>query len=231
MAVCAGAGRPGRCLGLLRGAGAVLAWLVRHLVVVPAQWLYGYVLAPVGRGLAWLARGIATVVGTVVGALVRWIVIVPAVALWRHVLQPAGRVLATVVTVVVREVGEAFGHCWRVAGFLSRAVGRFLGAVLRGLFVEPVRWVYRTLLTPLGHAVRDGIWRPVRKALGGIGRTTREALRAARASVRETRQEIRRALFGAPRGAVREAAEPPRREPGAPEARTLGSSTTALTKD
>ncbi|MGW2632079.1 hypothetical protein ACWC2K_22455 [Streptomyces chattanoogensis] len=206
---------------------APVVWLVRHLVVVPAQWLYAYLLAPIGRGIARLLRGVGAVLLWLGKALFVW----PWVALWRYVLQPAGRMLATVVTVVVREVGEAFGHCWRVAGFLSRAVGRFLGAVLRGLFVEPVRWVYRTLLTPLGHAVRDGIWRPVRTALGGIGRATREALGAARASVRETRQEIRRALFGAPREPARRAAGRPRREPGAPEARTLGSSTTALTKD
>src|SRR5437899_978301 len=35
-----------------------------------------YVLAPFGRGLAWLGR---------------WLVVVPAVALWRYVLSPVGR--------------------------------------------------------------------------------------------------------------------------------------------
>ncbi|MCF3142416.1 hypothetical protein [Streptomyces platensis] len=199
-----------------RGVAVVVAWLVRYLVVVPARWLYASVLTPVGRGIVWLVRGI----GTVVATLVRWILVVPLVALWRYVLRPVGRALAAVVTVVVREVGAAFGHCWRVAGIISRAVGRFLGAVLRWVFVKPVRWVYRTVLTPLGHGIRNGIWRPAR-----------QALRTARETIRQTRQELRRALFGAPREPQRATAVPPRREPGAPGTRTLGSSTTALTKD
>ncbi|GFE16965.1 hypothetical protein Sgleb_50120 [Streptomyces glebosus] len=199
-----------------RGVAVVVAWWVRYLVVVPARWLYASVLTPLGHGIVWLVRGI----GTVLATLVRWILVVPLVALWRYVLLPAGRALAAVVTVVVREVGAAFGHCWRVAGIISRAVGRFLGTVLRWVFVEPVRWVYRTVLTPLGHGIRNGIWRPAR-----------QALRTARETVRQTRQELRRALFGAPREPQRAAAVPPRREPGAPGTRTLGSSTTALTKD
>ncbi|MFE0375973.1 hypothetical protein ACFW1M_10355 [Streptomyces inhibens] len=199
-----------------RGIAAAVAWLVRYLVVVPVQWLYTYVLTPVGHGIAWVVRGIATVLVT----LVRWIVVVPVVALWRYVLAPVGRALAAVVTVVVREVGAAFGLCWRLAGVISRAVGRFLGTLLRWIFVEPLRWAYRSVLTPLGHGIRDGIWRPVR-----------QALRSARETVRQTRREIRRALFGAPREPERAVAEAPRREPGARETRTLGSSTTALTKD
>lgn len=190
-----------------RGFGVAVVWLVRYLVVVPAQWLRTYVLAPLGRGLAWLARGL----GAVLGALVRWIVVVPAVALWRWVLAPAGRALAAVVTVLVRETGAALGHCWRAAGIISRALGRFLAAVLRWTVVEPVRWVYRTVLTPVGHVIRDGLWRPVR-----------QALRTARETVRQTRREIRRALFGAPREPEPARAVVPRREPGGSGTRTLG---------
>ncbi|MGW7490072.1 hypothetical protein [Streptomyces sp. NPDC054786] len=199
-----------------RGIGTALAWLVRCLLVLPAQWLYAYVLTPAGRGLARLVRGI----GTVLATLFRWLVVVPLVALWRYVLAPAGRLLAAVVTVVVREVGSALGHCWRAAGIVSRAIGRFLGTLLRRLLVEPVRWAYRNVLTPLGHGIRDGIWRPVR-----------QALRTARETVRQTRGEIRRALFGAPEEPRQAADAQPRREPEASRTRTLGSSTTALTKD
>ncbi|WP_336049058.1 hypothetical protein [Streptomyces sp. CA2R101] len=199
-----------------RGTGAVLAWLVRVLVVVPAQWLYLHVLTPAGRGLAWLVRGL----GTVLATLVRWLVVVPLVTLWRYVLVPAGRLLTAAVTAVVRETATALGHCWRAAGIISRALGRLLAAVLRWVLVEPLRWVYRTVLTPLGHGIRDGIWRPVR-----------QALRTARATVRQTRGEIRRALFGAPAQPRPATAAEPRREPEAPGTRTLGSSTTALTKD
>ncbi|ARH91210.1 hypothetical protein [Streptomyces sp. MOE7] len=207
----------GRGLALVvRGLGAGLWWLGHRLVVVPARWLYAWVLAPVGRAVGWVLTGVVTVLA----ALVRWIVLIPAVALWRYVLGPVLGALATVLTVVVREVADALGHCWRVAGAISRAVGRFLGAVLRRLVAEPLRWAYRHVLTPLGHAVRDGVWRPVRRALRGV-----------RETVRQTRGEIRKALFGTPAPERRSAAVPPHREPGGRGTRTLGSSTTALTKD
>jgi len=101
--------------------------------------------------------------------------------------------------------------------------------------VEPVRWVYRSVLTPVGHVVRDAVLRPAAEAARAVGRATRQALAAARASVRETRAGIRRALLGEPAGAPARPGRKPqfthRREPTGPEARTLGSSTTALTKD
>ncbi|OKI05375.1 hypothetical protein A6A06_07985 [Streptomyces sp. CB02923] len=205
-----------RALGA--GLGTGLAWLGRHLIVLPARWFHRHVLTPVGHGIAWAARGIAAAVA----ALVRWTVVAPAVAVWRYVLAPVGRAVGTAVTVVVRETGAAFAHCWRVAGYVSRAVGRFLGTLLRWILVEPFRWTYRAVLTPVGHAVRDGLWRPVRRAAGEAGRSVRRALTAARQSARQTRAEIRRALFGAPGRPERAAVPEPRREPSVPEARTLG---------
>ncbi|KES05673.1 hypothetical protein BU52_19325 [Streptomyces toyocaensis] len=91
--------------------------------------------------------------------------------------------------------------------------GRALGTLLRWIFVEPVRWVYRSVLVPAGYVVRDAVLRP--------------AVEAARASVRQTRADVRGTLFGAP--LKPQVAH--RREPPGAEARTLGSSTTALTKD
>lgn len=226
---------------LLKGIGAVfaalgigvytaVAWLVRHLVVVPARWLYEWVLAPVGRAVAWCAKGLVRLLGVIVtgiGVALYWtariLLVLPALALWRWVLVPVGRVLA----VIGREVGAALGHAWRVAGHISLAVGRFLGTLFRWIFVEPVRWVYRSVLTPLGHVVRDTVLRPAAEAARAVGRTTRQALASARASVRQARADVRRMLFGEPR--QREAVA--RREPAAAGTRTLGSSTTALTKD
>ncbi|MGW5862180.1 hypothetical protein ACWFRJ_08410 [Streptomyces sp. NPDC055239] len=233
--------------------GKGLAWLGRVLVVIPAVWLYASVLTPVGHAIAWLAKGIGAGIawtawgigagaswllrgiGTVLGALGRWIFVVPAVALWRWVLAPVGRGIA----VVVREIVGALGHAWRIAGYISLAVGRFLGRLLRWLFVDPVRWVYRSVLAPVGHVLRDGVWRPAAQAVKDAGRATRQALAAARQSVRDARADVRRMLFGAPKGQVpvgAASAEPApvpvaRREPDTPGARTLGSSTTALTKD
>ncbi|MFC9061452.1 hypothetical protein ACFTXB_25925 [Streptomyces sp. NPDC057074] len=214
-----------------------VAWLGRYLVVVPAAWLYAWLLTPVGHALAWCGRGlgwclgmIVTGVGAVltgVGAVLYWItrvlVVLPALALWRWVLTPVGRVLA----VIGREVLDALGHAWRIAGHVSRAFGRLLGTLWRWTVAEPARWAYRSVLTPVGHAVRDTVLRPLADAGRAAGRVTRQALAAARLTVRQTRADVRRALFGEP-GKQRPA---DRREPSVAEARTLGSSTTALTKD
>ncbi|MER6354593.1 hypothetical protein ABT186_22900 [Streptomyces sp. NPDC001634] len=212
------------------GAYAVLAWLVRYLVVAPAVWIHHHVLTPVGHGIAWVAGGLAwlvrmifTGIGIALYWTVRVLVVLPALALWRWILTPAGRVLA----VVGREIRDALGHAWRIAGHISLAVGRFLGTLFRWIFVEPVRWVYRNVLTPVGHVVRDTVLRPAAEAARSVGRVARQALASARESARQARADFRRMLLGDP-------GEPlavSRREPAAGETRTLGSSTTALTKD
>ncbi|WP_075779552.1 hypothetical protein [Streptomyces acidiscabies] len=210
------------------GAGG--AWLTRYLVVVPARWLYDWVLAPVGRGIGWCAQGVwrgvvlvATGVWLALYWTVRILLALPLVALWRWVLAPVGRVLG----VVAREVGDALGHAWRVAGWVSLAVWRFLVGVFRWVFVEPVRWVYTAMLTPVGHVVRDAVLRPAAEAVRSVGRVTRQVLASARETARQTRADLRRALFGAPR----EREEVARREPGSGDGRTLGRGTTALTKE
>ncbi|MET8976137.1 hypothetical protein ABZX85_11010 [Streptomyces sp. NPDC004539] len=194
---------------VLRGIGAGAGWLTRCLVVVPAVWLYAWVLVPVGRGIVALAEW---------GWLgLYWagrvLVVLPVVALWRWVLVPVGRVLG----VVAREVWDALGHAWRIAGWVSLAVWRFLAGVFRTLVVAPVAWVYRTVLTPVGHVVRDALLRPAAEAVRSVGRVTRQVLASARETVRQTRADLRRALFGAPR--EREAVAG--REPGGRAARTL----------
>ncbi|MDX3453093.1 hypothetical protein PV396_14220 [Streptomyces sp. ME02-8801-2C] len=216
-------------LGL--GVYAVVAWLARYLVVVPAQWLYEWILTPVGRAVAWCARGVAWLVSTAVagvawlvgmvvtgiGFVLYWVLrillVLPALALWRWILAPIGRVLV----VIGREVGDALGHAWRIAGHISLAVGRFLGTLLRWIFVEPVRWAYRTVLTPLGHVVRDAVLRPAAEAARSVGRVTRQTLTAARDSARQARADFRRMLFGESRQPEAVA----RREPAAAGTRTL----------
>ncbi|QFZ76394.1 hypothetical protein GFH48_26780 [Streptomyces fagopyri] len=236
----------GRVLArLLKGAGTGLAavglgvyrtvvWLTRYLIVVPAMWLYEWVLAPAGRAVAWTARGLGQLVrmifvgiGTALHRTLWVLLVLPALAVWRWVLVPVGRVLA----VVGREAVDAFAHAWRVAGHLSLAVGRFLAWLLRRAFVEPARWAYRTVLTPLGHVVQDTVLRPAAEAARAAGRITRQALAAARESARQARADVRRMLFGTPREPEPLRPAKPRGEPGAAAARTLGSSTTALTKD
>ncbi|MGW0417451.1 hypothetical protein [Streptomyces sp. NPDC003015] len=203
---------------LLKGVGALLVWI----------------FTPIGRAIAWCARGLAWLVSAVVGAVVsgiglalywiaRILLVLPALALWRWVLAPVGRVLV----VVGREVRDALGHAWRIAGHISLAVGRFLATLFRWIFVEPVRWVYREVLTPVGHVIRDAVLRPVAEAARGVGRITRATLASARESVRQARADVRRMLFG-DRGQPQVVSP---REPTGADTRTLGSSTTALTKD
>ena len=55
--------------------------------------------------------------------------------------------------------------------------------------MEPARWFYRTVLTPVGHAVRDAVLRPAAEAARGVGRATRQALAAARESARQARAD------------------------------------------
>ncbi|MGY1500930.1 hypothetical protein ACW4TU_30855 [Streptomyces sp. QTS52] len=232
-------------LWVLRGLGAAIAavglgvygvavWLVRYLVVVPARWLYEWVLTPVGKAVAWCVQGVAWLVAmgiTGIGFVLHWtlrlLLVLPVLALWRWVLVPVGRVLA----VIGREAGTALGHAWRIAGHISLVVGRFLGTLLRWTFVEPVRWAYRAVLTPVGHVVRDAVLRPAAEAARSVGRITRQALAAARDSARQARADFRRMLFGESREERPQAVPAPRREPGSADGRTLGSSTTALTKD
>lgn len=216
------------------GLYAVVAWLARYLVVVPAKWLYEWVLTPVGRAVAWCAQGLQWLVsmgfmgiGFVLHWVLRLLLVLPALALWRWVLAPLGRALA----VIGREVGTALGHAWRIAGHISLAVGRFLGTLLRWIFVEPVRWAYQVVLTPVGHFVRDAVLRPAAEAARSVGRVTRQALATARDSARQARADFRRMLFGESKEERPQAVPAPRREPGSADGRTLGSSTTALTKD
>ncbi|MFG2373583.1 hypothetical protein ACGFY9_19170 [Streptomyces sp. NPDC048504] len=215
---------------IVGGLAAGVAWLGRYLLVVPAGWLYAWVLTPIGhavawcgRGLVWLVRAVGTGVGFVLYWAARILLVLPAIGLWRWVLTPVGRVLA----VIGREVGDALGHAWRIAGHISLAVGRVLGTLFRWIFVEPVSWVYRTVLTPVGHVVRDLVLRPAAEAARAVGRVTRQVLAAARESARQARADFRRMVFGEPRQP-----EPvERREPMGDETRTLGRSTTVLTKD
>lgn len=187
---------------VLTPVGHALAWLGQRLLVVPSVWLYRWVLTPVGHALAWCGRGLYALASLLVAGIAtalywtaRVLLVWPAYAVWRWVLAPVGRVLA----VVAREVGAALGHAWRVAGYVSLAVGRAIAAFFRWTVVEPARWVHRTVLTPVGHAVRDAVLRPVAQAARGVGRLTRDTLRGVRVTVRQVRQDVRRALLGDPK--------------------------------
>ncbi|MFB7464390.1 hypothetical protein ACFCZ1_12995, partial [Streptomyces sp. NPDC056224] len=205
---------------LLRPAAGAVAWMLaaayRYLLLPSARgiaWLahglYRYVLTPAGHGLVRLARGTGAALAWLARALFVW----PWVALWRYavvpvaagtyrfVLTPLGRAVSWAASGLYRYVLTPLGHfaaaVWNLAGRVSRAIGRGLLRVWRGLVVRPAAWVRRQVLTPAGHLVRE-VWR------------------SSRLAVREARASVRQALFG-----------PPPREPARSRARTLGSTTAA----
>ncbi|MFH9295957.1 hypothetical protein [Streptomyces sp. NPDC017520] len=218
-----------------RGLGTGLAWLfatllvlpvatlwryvivpvVRYGLIVPAVWLYGAVLTPLGLGTAWVLgqawRGIAAT-GRGLGIALAWLVMMLLVApvswTYRRVLAPVGR-----------EIAAAFEVAWRIAGYVSRAVGRALATIARYVIGAPVSWAYRTLCTPVGHVLRDSVWAPARRAAAEARRAARAALTSARETVRQARRDAWRALVGTTGGARSG-------EPVGIPARTLGSTTT-----
>ncbi|SCK21861.1 MULTISPECIES: hypothetical protein [unclassified Streptomyces] len=191
------------------GAGVGLLWVLRVLVVVPVSWLWTWVLAPVGKAVGYVLVKGARGIGIGLYWTLRVLLYYPALGLWRWLLAPVGRGLA----VVGREVGDAFGHAWRIAGRISRAVGRFLGGLLRLLLVGPAVRFYRAVCVPVGHAVRDTLWRPAARLAREAGRATRQALGTVRDTARQTRADIRRAFSGARRERVAVAVPAAAREP------------------
>ncbi|WP_055599058.1 hypothetical protein [Streptomyces aureus] len=230
----------------------VLVPLLRYGVVVPVLWFDRHVLTPAGKGLGWLfprlGRGIA--VATVL--LARAVFVWPWAGLWRYVLVPLvrygivvplGWLWNRVLVTVAREVRDALALCWRVAGYVSRAVGRAVKWTVRTLVGLPLVWFWRSVCTPVGHWIRDHVWAPARRAaaaagllaaaaaraaatagrvaketLAGAGHAAREALGSARAAVREARRDTWRALVGSVRSSGSG-------EPEVARARTLGSTT------
>ncbi|WP_418957037.1 hypothetical protein [Streptomyces tritici] len=194
----------------------VVVPVVTYGIAVPAVWVYRNVLAPAGRALAvaagWLGK-----------ALFVW----PWVGLWRYVLVPVGRyglvvplswLYRRVLAPLGRELADALTVCWRIAGYVSRAVGRALKWLARNLVGRPVAWFCTSVARPVGHWIRDSVWAPARAAAVEAGRAARAALASARDTVREARRDAWRALVGGARAA--EVAEPP-----VSRARTLGSTT------
>ncbi|WP_406462365.1 hypothetical protein OHB07_12680 [Streptomyces sp. NBC_00111] len=200
---------------LLRPLGIAGAWLVTTLLVLPLVWVYRSVLTPLGHGIVWtlgvLGRGLAFLgrgVWTGTAWLVTTLLVRPVVWVYRRVLAPVGR-----------EVVTAVGVAWRIAGFISRAVGRGLAWLAWHLVGAPVAWAYRTVCTPCGRFLRDVAWAPVKRAALEAGRAARDALASARATLRAARRDAWRALAGPPQ--VTDA-----RELEGSAARTLGRTTT-----
>ncbi|MFD3522528.1 hypothetical protein [Streptomyces sp. NPDC058653] len=214
----------------------LLAPVVRYGLVVPGVWLYEKVLTPIGHGIAvvcsWLYETLLTPVGHALGAVLlflgKLLFVWPWLGLWRYVLVPVVRygfvvpgvwLYKRVLTPVGREIADAVGVAWRIAGQISRAIGRGLKWLAWILVGVPASWFYRTVCTPVGHVVRDYVWAPAKKAAVETGRAVGSALRSVGDTVGQARRDAWRALVGAPRPA-----EPVEAPLGG--ARTLGGTTT-----
>jgi hypothetical protein len=126
----------------------VVVPVVRYGLVVPVVWVYRQLLTPLGHGVAWL---------------IERLLVAPARWAWVTLLTPLGRGVA----VLLRWLVTALFYWPWVA--LWRYV---VVPVVRYGLVVPVVWVYRQLLTPLGHGVA---W--VVRALGlGLARLVRTLL-------------------------------------------------------
>ncbi|MEV6578314.1 hypothetical protein AB0M92_09135 [Streptomyces sp. NPDC051582] len=173
---------------LAKGVSWLLWALAMTLFVWPWVGLWRYVLTPLGRGLARAGAVFHRYVLTPVGQALAW----TGAVFYRYLLRPVG---LGVYRYLLAPLGQALVWAWHVAGRIVRAVWRGVRLVGWVLVGWPAAQVYRHLLTPVGHVVRD-VWRTVRN------------------TVREVRAEVRRALFGGPG-----------REPARSRARTLGSTT------
>lgn len=151
----------------LKGLGRALLWLAWHLVARPAVWLYRRVLAPLGRGVAWVWRrlvvapvawmwrwlvvtpaawlyaNLMTPAGHGLRWLLHYLVVVPAIALHRHVLRPVGRGIAYAIA------AAAAGLVWAWERLVVAPLKLLWSYVLKPLG-KGLLWVLRMLLTAVG---------------------------------------------------------------------------------
>ncbi|HWJ11324.1 MAG TPA: hypothetical protein VNS46_18225, partial [Nocardioides sp.] len=177
-----------RGLALLgRSAGRTVRRMVERLVVRPVIALLGLMAA----GARLLGRAL----------------VAPVALLWRRGLRPAGSAIAIAAVAAVmgawrflvrplaRGIGQALGWAWHTSG----RVLAFTGRVLAWPFV----WLYRHVLTPVGHVLRSAWraavlapWRAVRRTTAGVVAAVRTAVRDAR---RQAGNQVRSALGRPPR--------------------------------
>lgn len=199
---------------LLRPVGKGLAWagwaLGMTLFVWPWVGLWRFVLVPVGR---YVLLPLGRAAAWLVTALVTYLLVLPAQALWRYVAAPLGR---GVYAYLLVPLGRLLVSAWHLAGRVSRALWRGLVWLWRGLVVRPAVWVRRHVVTPLANVARVAARSVHRQVLTPVGNAVRDVWRTSRLAVREARADVRRALFGGTG-----------REPVRSRARTLGSNTAA----
>ncbi|MFI9815847.1 hypothetical protein [Saccharothrix variisporea] len=147
-----------------RQVGRFLMWIDAP-VTAAVEWFFRWT----GRIIAFVARGLWDAVVRVVVPLWRWLVVAPVRFAYRRLLTPVGHALRWVFRWAVKIVGVVGRVLWDAVVW---AVERVALPLWRWLVVRPARFVYRKVLTPVGHAVRAGarwvrrtVVEPVRQAV------------------------------------------------------------------
>ncbi|MFF3324436.1 hypothetical protein [Streptomyces sp. NPDC002889] len=165
---------------LLRPVGRALGWLGRTLVVIPVTWLFEKVLTPLALGAFWLAAFVAKALFVwpwvalwrfVVVPVVTYGLVVPATWIYRQLLTPLGHGIAWAVSNLLvaplvwiyRTLLTPAGHGIAAAlAFVAKALFVWPWVALWRYVVVPVVtyglvipaiWIYRQLLTPIGHGI------------------------------------------------------------------------------
>lgn len=180
-----------RVLAALGRAVASVLRPIAGILLAPLRWvgrmLFLPVLAALGTALGWLAEHLVRPVAralAALGAAVGGVALAVLRALWHRGLGA-----------VLHALGVPVAWAWHAAGRVLALLGRVL--------TRPFVWLYRRVLTPVGHAIR-GVWRAVVLApWRAVRRTTSATLATVRASVRDARRQVteqlRRAVGRPPR--------------------------------
>lgn len=132
---------------VIDGFVAAVVFLARYGLVGPAAALWRYVLAPIGRGLAWLLP---------------LVVFLPLAFLWQRIVVPVGKATGIVLVLLVR-----FALVWPAVALWRHVVlplGRGLRWLLLVLVVTPLVFVWRRIVVPVAREVGTALWHAWRVA-------------------------------------------------------------------
>ncbi|MCX5198186.1 hypothetical protein OOK31_30575 [Streptomyces sp. NBC_00249] len=149
-------GGDGCLVGIVRVPVKIVAVLVVlpvrvvwDLLVAGARAVHRHALRPLGDALGWLLLRLHRyLLRPLALVLFYW----PWVGLWRYLLVPVATALHRY---LLRPA--ALGIAWTFLAFgryVLAPLGAGAGWIARQVLVPPVAWVYRRLLTPLGHGLR-----------------------------------------------------------------------------
>ncbi|MBL1073986.1 hypothetical protein JK358_06225 [Nocardia sp. 2] len=151
-----------------------LGALIRDFLLQP---LWRYLLRPIGIGVLWLGRwierwiidpivrgtaAVARALGAAVEFLARWLIGWPARQLWRWVLHPLVRLVAAAAAIGWQGAAYVVGllvvtPCRRLYRTVLRPAGVLAARVWTVTVRQPMRWVRLKVLAPMNRWAADAI--------------------------------------------------------------------------